>query len=87
MSISNISICCSVKCVCGHYIESYHQDKDGRISYGEFQVMVTPPKIDINDEMIHIKTKDSTKKVTIVDNNENHKASESDQIKSVKKET
>ena len=74
-------------CVCGHYIESYHQDQDGRISYGEFQLMVTPPKIDINDEMINIKPKDSAKKVTIVDNNENHKANESDQIKTVKNET
>ena len=49
--------------------------------------MVTPPKIDINDEMIDIKPKDSAKKVTIVDNNENHKANESDQIKTVKNET
>ena len=49
--------------------------------------MVTPPKIDINDEIIDIKPKDSAKKVTIVDNNENHKANESDQIKTVKNET
>ena len=50
-------------------------------------MMVTPPKIEINDDMINIKPKDSAKKVTIVDNNENHKANESDQIKTVKNET
>ena len=48
--------------------------------------MVTPPKIDISEE-INNKPKDSAKKVTIVDKNENHKANESDQIKTVKNET
>ena len=48
--------------------------------------MVTPPKIDISDE-INIKPKDLSKKVTIVDKNENHKAKESDQIKTVKNKT
>ena len=64
--------------------EMFHfadKDRDGRISYGEFQVMVTPPKIDIND-VINIKHKDPAKRVTIVDNNINHK--EADGIKKKK---
>ena len=67
--------------------EMFHfadKDQDGRISYGEFQVMVTPPKIDIND-MINIKHKDTAKKVTIVDNNINKK--ETDGIKKEKSVT
>ena len=65
----------------------FKTQKDNVLFLREFQLMVTPPKIDINDEMIDIKPKDSAKKVTIVDNNENHKANESDQIKTVKNET
>lgn len=48
--------------------------------------MVTPPKIDISEEL-NIKPKDSAKKVTIIDKNENHQANETDKIKTVKNET
>ena len=64
----------------------WYQDQDGRISFSEFQLMVTPPKIDISEEL-NIKPKDSAKKVTIIDKNENHQANETDKIKTVKNET
>lgn len=40
------------------------KDKDGKISFMEFQLMINPPKIE--PEMVTSKSKDPVKKVTIL---------------------
>ena len=44
------------------------KDKDGKISFMEFQMMINPPKLE--SEMLQIKNKDPVKKVTILTSEE-----------------
>ena len=44
------------------------KDKDGKISFMEFQMMINPPKLE--SEMLQSKNKDPVKKVTILTSEE-----------------
>ena len=47
------------------------KDRDGKISFLEFQLMINPPKLESDSSLKKSKSKDGVKKVTIVDHGDN----------------
>ena len=43
------------------------KDRDGKISFLEFQLMINPPKLESDTSLKKSKSKDGVKKVTIIE--------------------
>ena len=47
------------------------KDRDGKISFLEFQLMINPPKLESDSSLKKSKSKDGVKKVTIIEHSDN----------------
>ena len=47
------------------------KDRDGKISFLEFQLMINPPKLESDSSLKKSKSKDGVKKVTIIEHGDN----------------